>query len=192
MLTMFLCGVGTGTLLDGIHSAVGLQVYDMFPVAVGGLNTSWVVPPLLGLFYVVLGALHPITDNLVEGEATQAARARSEDPAWLALGYGVLALNIKISATLYAADVPYWQIFLVLAALSAVNWRVFDGTVQGLALAAFCSVAAPASELVLLQLLPLWHYSRPDLLGSFVSWVPWCYFFYTPALGNLARYRWRR
>lgn len=28
-----------------------------------------------------------------------------------------------------------------------------------------------------------------DILdGAFVSWVPWCYFFYTPALSALARY----
>lgn len=33
---------------------------------------------------------------------------------------------------------------------------------------------------------------RGDLLdGALVSWVPWCYCFYTPAVSNLARFVWR-
>lgn len=63
---------------------------------------------------------------------------------------------------------------------------------QGAILAAVCALGAPASELLLLHAFGLWHYPRADILGgAFVSWVPLCYAFYTPALGNLSRFLWR-
>jgi hypothetical protein len=56
-------------------------------------------------------------------------------------------------------------------------WLAFDGTAQGVGLAAFCALGAPVSELVLLHFVPLWSYPRADLhfgdLGDFISWVPW-------------------
>ncbi len=65
---------------------------------------------------------------------------------------------------------------LILAAVGAANWRAFDDTRQGLALAAVCAVVAPAAELVIMRWLGLWHYPRPDVFGTlgFPSWwVHW-------------------
>ena len=56
---------------------------------------------------------------------------------------------------------PYNQIALILAACAAVNWRIFDRTVQGLLLATLCGLGAPASELLLMKLLHVWHYAKP-------------------------------
>lgn len=81
---------------------------------------------------------------------------------------------------------------LLCTAGALCNWFIWCRTRQGLLLAVVCALGAPAAELVLLHFFPAWHYPRADLqipqLGGFVSWVPWCYFFYTPALSNLARY----
>lgn len=189
--SLFLCGALSGTLLDGIHSHEALQVYDLLPLELGPLKTSALVPPLLGVFYVVLGALHPLTDNLARGdERTRRAQLRASDTNTLALSAGALAVMLQVSASLYARGTPYPQIGAILALLSALNWRVFDNTRQGLALAALCAAGAPLSELLLISLTHCWHYSRPDVLG-FVSWVPCCYFFYTPWLGNLGRFLWQ-
>lgn len=46
------------------------QVYDIWPLDAGGLHTSLAVPPLLALFYVVLGSLVPLADQLSPGPAT--------------------------------------------------------------------------------------------------------------------------
>lgn len=89
-LWMFALGFGMGPPLDGLHSAVGLQVYDSWPIVIGGepdgLHTSvWVknkpktlalttrfvilnfgfnqVFPLLGLFYSILGPLQILLDS---------------------------------------------------------------------------------------------------------------------------------
>ena len=61
---------------------------------------------------------------------------------------------------------------LILAAVGAANWRAFDNTRQGLALAAVCAIAAPAFELVIMRWQGLWHYPRPDVFGTlgFPSW----------------------
>ncbi|GIL83467.1 hypothetical protein Vretimale_11179 [Volvox reticuliferus] len=183
-------GAITGTLLDGIHSRMGLQVYDTAPIVLGGLKTSLVVPPLLAAFYVVLGSLHPIMDNLNPSDETSTIRSRCNDVGFVALAFGALAALLQLSATLYDKGVPYWQIHLVLGAAALLNWRLFDGTRQGIFLALLCGFGAPAVEVLMLQVVPLWHYPRADLGGVFVSWVFWCYFFYAPALGSLARYTW--
>lgn len=183
-------GAITGTLLDGIHSRTGLQVYDMFALELGPLKTSLVVPPLLAAFYIVMGTLFAVADNLnADDPTTQSVRERCRSSDYVAVSVVALAAALQLSAVMYSNDVPYNQMLAVLAAVSALMWRVFDGTSQGLALALFCAVAAPASELVILHFIPLWHYSRPDVLG-FVSWVPCCYCFYTPVLGTLARNLW--
>lgn len=57
LASLALTGASTGTYLDGIHSRVNLLVYDSAPFAVGGLQTSVWVPPLLATFYVALGSL---------------------------------------------------------------------------------------------------------------------------------------
>jgi hypothetical protein len=156
------------------------------------------VPPLLLAFYVVLGLLACIGDNLTaNSSATEAARRRmdpratgSSAAAYLAACFGVLALNLYVSASFFDAETSPTEIFWVLGALAAVNWTCFDGTNQGVWLGLLCAVGAPAAELVLMALTGCWHYSRPDLAGVFVSWVPLCYLFYVPAVSNLARYLW--
>ncbi|KAF6264774.1 hypothetical protein COO60DRAFT_1292431 [Scenedesmus sp. NREL 46B-D3] len=196
--SLAVAGAALGTALDGIHSRVGLQVYDLAPVQWGPLTTSLLVPPLLLTFYVVLGLLACTADNLTAGSsATAAARRRmnphesgSSAPAYLAACFGVLALNLYVSASFFHAETPPAEIFWVLGALAAVNWTCFDGTNQGVWLGLMCAVGAPAAELLLMSVTGCWHYSRPDLAGVFVSWVPLCYLFYVPAVSNLARYLW--
>jgi len=185
-------GAVIGTMTDGLHSSKALQVYDLGAIQLGGLNTSLAVPPLLGIFYVVLGALVPFSDNIFPDEpATQKAQERAKDVPFIALSFGLLALLTYLSAVLYESGTPFNQISLVLGLGAFVNWFLLDGTKQGLALSTICAIGAPAAELVLLHFVPLWHYPRGDMLGgAFVSWVPWCYFFYVPAVQNLARFLW--
>lgn len=160
----------------------------MWPVSFGAMHSSLAVPPLLATFYLVMGGLITVADHKsVSDPATQAALLRACSPSFVALSFAALALLLQLSAYLYSQGYEYSQILALLSCAATANYLVFDGTRQGLMLAFVCGVGAPAAELALLQIWPLWHYSRPDLFG-FVSWVPACYFFYTPALTNLARY----
>ncbi|KAL6750594.1 hypothetical protein V8C86DRAFT_3030862, partial [Haematococcus lacustris] len=108
-----------GTLLDGIHSRVGLQQYDWMPLQLGGLATSAAVPPLLAMFYCVVGALVLAADAAVGGEqdpATAQAAARSSDVTWVAISFGVLAAQLQLSAWAYASGAPLDQLTALLAA----------------------------------------------------------------------------
>jgi heat shock protein 5 len=185
-------GAVGGTLLDGIHSAAGLQVYDAAPLALpGGAPSSLAVPPLLAVFYVVLGSLALAADRLPSSSSPAAAPRPPPSAAAVAAAFGMLALNLQLSAALYAAGVPYPSIAAALAAAGAANFAAFDRTPSGAALALLCAVGAPLGEEALLSLAPLWHYARPDLTAlpvPFVSWVPFCYAFYVPAVCLLARW----
>lgn len=168
-------------------------MYDVAPITLGPLPTSLLVPPLLGTFYVMLGLLTVAADSNTPGPATAAAVQRASNESsvgFLALNFGALAAALALSAYLYQSEQPSSVIFGALAAVTAVNWALFDRTKQGLGLAALCGLGAPAAEVVLMAATHCWHYPRADVAGVFVSWVPWCYAFYTPAVSNLARYLW--
>lgn len=102
---------------------------------------------------------------------------------------------LQLSSYLYVEDYSSSTICLILAACAAINYLVFDGTKQGLFIALLCATAAPASELLLMNTLDLWHYPNGELCtsiaGGIPKWVPFCYFFYVPAVSNLARYLWK-
>lgn len=48
------------------------------------------------------------------------AMERASDPAWLALGVGVLAANLQLSAAAYASGTPFSTIHLLLGTGEAV------------------------------------------------------------------------
>eukprot|EP00877_Chromochloris_zofingiensis_P003139 jgi/Chrzof1/12826/Cz07g08260.t1 len=170
-----------------------VQVYDLAPVQLGPIPTSWVVPPLLGVFYIVLGTLTCLADNMRPNEDTRKQQQLCRNWQYILAGYVMLAAILQTSAVLYTNNVEYQNILVALGVISGFNYWAFDRTAQGISLAVLCATAAPVAELILMSTAHTWHYSRPDVAGGlFVSWVPWCYFAYTPALGNLARYLWQR
>lgn len=182
---------------------------------IGGLHSSFWVPLLLGSYYAAVGVLYNLLDTLalntpsskerssqlvlldnVKGifngkENTAATQKVLRQQSWprLALNVGIVALLLYLSAVLYKNDVQYTQIAAILAVCGIVHWQTFDRTRQGLALALLCAIAAPLSELVIINVFGLWQYPHPDVFGTggVPSWVACCYFFYTPAVGNLAR-----
>ena len=187
-----------------------LQYLQVARIDFAGLHSSLSVPLLLGSYYAVLGALFLVLDRaaqnkigndrsaylalqqLLSTDTNAAATAQIRDKlSWpfLSLNIGIVALLLYLSAVLYQKDVPYIVIAAVLAACGFLNWQTFDRTRQGLMLSLLSAVAAPLSELVIINVLGLWQYPHPDVFGAggVPSWVACCYFFYTPAVGNLAR-----
>ncbi|KAL4854971.1 hypothetical protein ACK3TF_004437 [Chlorella vulgaris] len=193
--TLGLTGASIGTFMDGIHSRAQVLIYDTLPLTHGGLHTSAVVPPLLAAFYLALGGLYYKGDDWMLGagdQATQSAYRRC-NLGTMCLSFGSVAAILGLSSMLYAADVPADQISWALAFCAAANYLAFDGTKQGLGLALVCALICPASELMLMHILQLWHYPGATLFteiphSGIPSWVPWCYFIYTPAVGQLTRF----
>lgn len=124
-------------------------------------------------------------DNAV---ATEDTLQRQSWP-FLALNTGIVAVLLLLSAVLYKNEVPYPSILGILALCGMASWQAFDRTRQGILLAALSAIAAPISELVIINIFGLWQYPHPDIFGpgGVPSWIICCYFFYTPAVGNIAR-----
>eukprot|EP01023_Acetabularia_acetabulum_P069264 TRINITY_DN9992_c0_g1_i1.p1 TRINITY_DN9992_c0_g1~~TRINITY_DN9992_c0_g1_i1.p1 ORF type:complete len:239 (-),score=11.80 TRINITY_DN9992_c0_g1_i1:369-1085(-) len=187
-LGLFAFGFISGPLLDGIHSRVQLQIYKVWPINFWGLHTSGTVPILLGVFYAVLGFLTIAADQQSSDIPTINSHLKNKW-SYVFLNVGVLAALLELSAFLYQNNVNYSTISLILAICCGFNWYIFDRTRQGLILAIICGLGSPLSELILNYFLRLWIYEKPDFLGI-VSWVVFCYFFYTPFVSNLGRSLW--
>jgi heat shock protein 5 len=198
-----LAGATLGPLLDGIHSSVGLQIYDLWPADLGPLHTSAAVPALLSAFYLTLTLLDDAAERLSGNDSTP----NPPTPLTIAACYASLAGGLALSAFLHANEVPPSQIAAALAIFAGFNFAAFDRTRRGLALALLCAVVAPLAEAQLMARFGTWHYPRADIevpvllsglaFGSeamttpgsvgFISWVPLCYFFYAPSVLLLGR-----
>jgi len=206
-------GAILGPLLDGIHSSVGLQIYDLYPVDIldNHLHTSLLVPPLLASFYVVLSSLDAAAEQTL-AEQTPADQTPTPPPPALgnnvAACYASLAAGLALSASLHSVGTaPPAAIAACLALFAAGNWWLFDRSGRGLALALLCALVAPLAEAELMARFGAWHYPRADVsvpvlfsgaflpagasplppAVGFVSWVPLCYFFYAPSVLLLGR-----
>ena len=92
-LTLAACGATSGVFLDGIHSRVGLLVYDSLPVQLSGLSTSLWVPPLLAIYYLAAGGLFLWSDAQLErgGDAATVHAVRHANLPHLAMTFGCAA-----------------------------------------------------------------------------------------------------
>lgn len=204
LLSLFAAGATLGPPLDGVHGAFNLLQYDLAPVRIGdslgALHTSVTVPVLLGTFYAVSGFLHVLGDQFCATAKTSSLLLLLPLPprrgaALAACALAVVAAHLALSALLYDAQVPAKLISLALFPSAFLIWLCLDRTPTGGALALATSVAAPLAELLLMNLLGVWHYPRADLflasLGDnkgIISWVPACYAGYSVWIGALARW----
>lgn len=138
----------------------------------------------------VSGSLHPLLDTAFEGP--DCIRLSGEQ-SWLSvvLGFVTLAIGIETSAYLYASGCPYDQINVALILAAFGVWYALDRSKQGILLGFGSGVVGLLAEIPNQVYFGLWHYTNPDVLDVLVSWTFWCYFFYTPAVGNLARKIWK-
>lgn len=153
-LWLFLAGFTLGAPLDGLHSLVGLQIYDgpgaiTIGTPVDGLLTSLWVPPLLGAMYVVVGALQLLLDDRFPSAKDTPAADRSL--VQVVVHLGVLVGLLRLSSLMYESDFSPLVILGVLLVFCQGSWYCFDRTAPGYLLALFVAVAAPLSEIVCIK-----------------------------------------
>lgn len=161
-------GAGVGPFVDAVHNQALLQ-YDILPIEVGLVNarTSALVPPLLFLAYAILGGVGPaIAEALLPGGNPN---NDDDDVPTGSRGLATTALLavastvgiIKLSELLVLASAPPAAALALLLLLCALQWRLLDGRVSSVALAALAAVGGPLAELPIMAA-GAWHYISPD------------------------------
>lgn len=177
---LFATGLTVGPVVDSLHNQCLLQ-YDILPISLPWPDalaagqpydyffcSSWTVPPLLGVAYVVLGGILPRMfqtgiDTIYNGggrndRTTNAIpSSASERRTRAVVAVLTTAMIIKLSEFLethqYALNgltihVPHSEAnLLVMFGAALSQWAVLDGTLAALLAASITSVGGPLSEL---------------------------------------------
>ena len=169
---LFATGATVGPIVDSLHNQCLLR-YDMaqisleWPTALASFSdynylfcSSWYVPPLLGVAYLVLGGVLPrLFETLLESFSIQDIRpvrsTGSELRTRAIAAVTTTALIIKLSEFLETnaavTDIiplerPVAHILVLLAAALS-QWALLDGSIAALIAATITSLGGPLSEL---------------------------------------------
>lgn len=159
-------GALLGPAVDAVHNQA-LLVYDKLPLSVslplGTVQTSLLVPPLLFVAYAVLGGVLPtFSANLLPSHEPELPPAGGSPATRGLLAVSSTVCIIKLSEVLVSATtLPSGAVLAALTAMCLMQWKLLDGRISSLVLAAVAAVGGPLAELPLMKL-GCWHYISPD------------------------------
>ena len=155
-------GATAGPLVDAVHNQA-LLTYDFLPLSLGPVQTSWLVPPLLAVAYVLLGLVFPAVSDSIFGVGRIALDNRPLLQPRQRAGLAVLSTLaiIKTSEVLVSSTLSTSSSVALLCAACAAQWVLLDGSYSSLALSLLAAWGGPLAELPLLKA-GCWHYLAPD------------------------------
>jgi len=208
---LFVTGATLGPVIDSLHNQCLLQ-YQVAPISIPNIDgsgvlfaSSWLVPPLLGVAYVVLGAvlprffqkaidvLSPVFEEEQEMEqqkqsvvklglkavaAVASTAAIIKLSEYLVLHPGGQAGVLENTAAFESASVLEQQLLILITA-AVVQWAYLDGTLASLLVASVASIGGPLSELPFVAA-GIWEY-----LAEVADYVPLAGFEAGSGLGQL-------
>lgn len=170
---LFGFGATIGPLVDSLHNQFLLE-YDFAPIAVWPLSdsnagylfaSSWAVPPLLGIAYVVLGGLLPPIFERVIGrtkhEVTIEPSVRGNRAILAVMSTALIIKLSELLETNHSNSIEFN--YLVMLACALCQWTLLDGTLAALVTASIVSIGGPLSELPFVAH-GFWHYLDGDYL----------------------------
>lgn len=182
---LFATGSTVGPLVDALHNQCLLE-YDITPITVNYgqdpiLCTSWIIPPLLGVAYVVLGGILPkVCSKLIEvgpwlDSSIEIDSKMNERTGILVQGLSLksrafvavlsTALIIRLSEYLQVhdyilgldADLTQSLKLAIMSLAAFSQWIFLDGTPSALLASLITAIGGPLSELPFVAN-GCWHY----------------------------------
>ncbi len=173
-LKLVATGATVGPLVDSLHNQCLLE-YGNAPIDVPNfmaqsdsvsylIRTSWYIPPLLGIAYLVLGGILPrifnyLIDRFNAGKGLVQNQRKSDGLGNKAiLAVASTALIIKLSELLETSMVFSSDINLCILIAAAVSqWAILDRSIASLLTGMLVSIGGPLSELPFVAG-DYWHY----------------------------------
>lgn len=165
---LFGFGATVGPVVDSLHNQALLE-YHLAPLQVGSFFcSSWTVPPLLGLAYVVLGGILPrlLSTIFSKSEAKTVSSSSSSLSSSLkspdyyrkkaVAAVTSTAAIIKLSDILATAGHHDYDLALLIAAAFS-QWLILDRTGIALLTATLVAIGGPLSELPFVAM-DVWEY----------------------------------
>lgn len=170
---LFLTGATVGPIVDSVHNQCLLK-YNVAPISLPYedgflLCSSWTVPPLLGIAYVVLGGVLPrLFQILINATTSSPSSANDSSPSLSSLptlrnraflAVATTALIIKLSEFLEVHPTVTQELFsfttisladqhiVVLLLAAFAQWAWLDRSAAALLAASITSIGGPLSEL---------------------------------------------
>jgi hypothetical protein len=175
---LFVTGATVGPVVDSIHNRCLLQ-YDYAPINLEPFfHSSWIIPPLLGASYVILGMLVPRAVQRLFPESSSAPKygiSKMEEEPRLGVRAGqavvstvliiVLSLCLETTRTGGAVDPTIFGFIpsnsftnvLILSLAALGQWSWLDRTRTSLVSAVLAALLGPLCELPLCAH-GFWHY----------------------------------
>lgn len=179
----FLSGAVLGQLIDFAYPLTDSLHYHRPIWKSGGFEICWWIPILYGVAGTILWVGYSLWDRRLGQKPIGGF-----NPSW---GFTLVSIIFFI-AQFYAG--PFlsstgisntWTFaFTVLTGL--LCWWLFDRTRAGVYMMALTATLGPLIELTMINVLDLYHYTRPDIFGV-PLWFLGAYICGCPPNGNLAR-----
>jgi len=180
----FLSGAVIGQLIDFAYPLSNSLHYHHPIWKSGGFEICWWIPILYGVAGAILWVGYPLLDRKLGQKPVGGF-----NPGWGITLASVVFFVVQFYLGPYLSGIVgisnAWTFaFTMLTGL--LCWWLFDRTRAGLYMITLTIILGPLLELTMINVLDLYHYTRPDILGI-PLWFVGAYICGCPANGNLAR-----
>jgi len=178
---LFYTGATLGPLVDSLHNQC-LLTYDIAPITLSfpiveaqepSFYSSWLIPPLLGFAYVILGGVVPRFFSSVLSplpidpqkpfDLRRSDNGEQSKPSEQSLRYKAIlavlstALIIRTSEFLTTNGYDFSDSYSILSLAAFSQWILLDRSLAALLSASIASIGGPLSELPFVAF-GCWHY----------------------------------
>ncbi len=164
ILLAFVLGVLIGQAIDFAYPLFGALNYHNPIIYIPSLRIeiTWFIPLLYGVAGVVLWVGY-----LLLLRWTKEKPRGGSNPKWgfVLTCIACFVIQFYVGPLLSGLGLPNIWILVFMFSTAFLSWWIFDRTKAGLIMLFIAGSVGPLTELFMINILNLYHYTRPDILG---------------------------